>query len=381
MLSLKVPPFFEVRIANTEEEKAMLRHQTLFLKPGADGSPRYEIDRAAETWRDQISINSVLEPSSQFTKLPGNDSLSLSAAQRAVENSIETGSPKVSQEDTFYLVHTDSLTRIVAGIRNRLATARMSENRDQEINGVLVQQNRPITYWLPITIEGREVRVELAFCQMALAPMYNDSAWLVVPHNRENPNAIWYVPADQPTLYLEATYAMSVTQDVEERAFTAMKSNADELGISIEGAMHEPNGIGTFPDYKVTLDGLPWVVEITRPLGDILQNRTVSVRSRHEQPSINKAADQASITVRDIDEAIQKAITEKSRRRSQVASNERYCLLLVDTIDMVTPQAIFRSQSSLNAFDSVILMHLAPSTPHRIMTIKGDMLVSRWKSE
>ena len=380
MLMFKVPPFVEVRIAETDEEKTIMRQQTVFLKPAIGGVPRNKIDQAATAWRDQVSQNAVLEPSDQFTELPENGSLSLLAVQRAVETSIANGSPKVSQEDTFYLVHPELLTRTAAGIRNRLATAKMSENRDREINGVLFQQNRPITYWLPITIEGREVRVELAFYQMALAPTYSASAWLVTPHNKENPNEIWYVPAEQPALYLEATYATSRTQEVEQRAFAALQSKADELGIGIEGATHEPNGIGTFPDYKVTLDGLPWVIEITRPLGDILQNRVVSVQSTHEQATINKAANQDSITDRDIDEAIQKAISEKSQRRSQVASNERYCLLLVDTIDMATPQAIRRSQSSLDAFDSVILVHLAPSVPYRVTTIKGNMFASRRKS-
>ena len=377
MLTFKVPPFVEVRIAETDEEKSLLRHQAVFLKPGTGGAPRHEIDRVAVTWRNQVSLNSVLEPLDQFTELPGNNSLSLPAVQKAVEISIETGGPKVSQEDTFYLVHPGPLARTAAGIRNQLATARMSENRDREINGVLVQQNRPITYWLPITIKGTEVRVELAFCQLALAPTFSDSAWLIVPHNKENPNAIWYMPADQPAVYLEATYATSQTQEVEQRAFAALKSKAYELGIVVEDAKHEPDGTGEFPDYKATLDGQPWVIEITRILGKIPQTRVVAVRAKSEYAALCRAAGQTSIVSRDIDEAIKKAIEEKAQKASQVSINDKYCLLLVDVMELIDRQNIAQWEKyNLEVFDSVILVHITPDQPDKITLIKGSMLHS-----
>lgn len=47
MLTFKVPPFVEVRIAETDEEKSLMHHHAVFLKPGTGGASGYEIDQAA----------------------------------------------------------------------------------------------------------------------------------------------------------------------------------------------------------------------------------------------------------------------------------------------------------------------------------------------
>ena len=372
MLTLKVPPYVEIRLAETESEKAQLRHQMAFLKSPPDGMHRRDVDSVAMEWRDQVSMNSLSEQAAQFSRLSGNPPLSLDAVQEAVKTIIMAANDDASQWEIFYILHPESLARTAAGVRNRLATARMSENRNREFSGVSVEQKRPITYWLPVTIGGQERKVEVAFHQEnGLVSVYGESGWLIVPY----PNWIWYLPAEQPAVYLDATYAISKTTEVEEVAFEALLSEAVKCGISVDGAVREPNGLMTFPDYKVNLDGQDWVVEVTRVLGKITRSRVIIMPERNEHSSIARSANQPGIGSKDVDDAIRQAIDDKSQRRVLVASGEMYCLLLVDVMERIDPKdTTLWVKYDLEAFDSVILIHAAPGHAAMATVIKGTML-------
>ena len=370
MRTLKVPPYVEIRLAETESEKAQLRHQMVFLKSPPDGMHRRDVDSVAMEWRDQVSMNSLLEQADQFSRLSGNPPLSLDAVQEAVKTSIMAANDDASQWEVFYTLYPESLARTAAGVRNRLATARMSENRNREFSGISVEQKRPITYWLPVTIDGQDRKVEVAFHQEnGLASVYGEIGWLVTPY----PNRIWYLPADQPAVYLAATYAISKTAEVEEAAFEALLSEAVKYGISVDGAVREPNGLMTFPDYKVNLDGQDWVVEVTRVLGQITRNRVIALPERNEHSSMARASNQPGVTS-DVDAAILKAISAKSQRRAFVGSNEMYCLLLVDVMERIDQSDTAQwGKYDLTAFDSVVLVQIAPGQPDAVTVVKGSI--------
>ena len=372
MLKLPVPPYQEIRLAVTESEKAQLRHQMAFLKSPPDGMRRSDVDSVATQWRDQVSRNGLLEQADQFPKLSGDYlPLSLNAVREKVKTSIMAAKDDAGRCEVFYILHTESLARTVAGVCDRLVIARMSEDCYQEFNGVLVEQKRPIMHWLSVTIDGQYQVVKVAFYQEnELVSVYGESGWLVVPY----PNGIWYLPADRPAVYLAETYAISKTAEVEEVAFEALLSEAVNRDISVDGTVREPNGMMTFPDYKVNLDGQDWVVEVTRVLGKITSNRVITLPERHEHSSMARAADQPGVTSEDVDAAILKAIRDKSQRRAFVASNEMYCLLLIDVMELIDQNDTAQwSKYDFTAFDSVVLVQIAPGQPDAVTFIKGPI--------
>ena len=372
MLTLNAPPYVEIRLAVTESEKEQLRHQVAVLKSPAEGMRRSDVDRAAMEWRDRVSMNSLLEEAGQFTKLPGNPLLSLDAVHEAVKTCVMAANDDASRWEVFYVLYPQSLARAAAGVRNRLATANMSEDRTQEFSGVLVAQKRPITYWLPVDIGGREHKVEVAFHpENELAPFYGENGWLVMPY----PNWIWYLPADQPALYLAETYATDPTESVERKAFAALKDEAIKCGVNVANEVHEPNGHQKFPDYKVHMDGRDWVVEVTRVMGAIAQNRVITMTERIAGSSISRAANQPGIDSTDAGAAIRQSFNDKSQRREFVANNELYCLLLVDVIDLIDQNNTDQwAKYDLTAFDSVVLVQIAPGQPGEVTVIKGSIL-------
>lgn len=323
-------------------------------------------------WRDRVSMNSLLEEAGQFTKLPGNPLLSLDAVHEAVKTCVMAANDDASRWEVFYVLYPQSLVRAAAGVRNRLATSNMSEDRTQKFSGVLVAQKRPITYWLPVDIGGREHKVEVAFHpENELAPFYGENGWLVMPY----PNWIWYLPADQPALYLAETYATDPTESVERKAFAALKGEAIKCGVHVANEVHEPNGHQKFPDYKVHMDGRDWVVEVTRVMGAIAQNRVITMTERIAGSSISRAANQPGIDSTDAGAAIRQSFNDKSQRREFVANNELYCLLLVDVIDLIDQNNTDQwAKYDLTAFDSVVLVQIAPGQPGEVTVIKGSIL-------
>lgn len=374
MLPYKVPPYVEIRLAVTESEKEQLRHQMAVLKSPADGMRRSDVARVAMEWRDRASMNILLEEAGQSCEFPGNPLLSLDAVQDVVKNCIMAANGDAGQWEVFYIRYDQTLARAAAGVRNRLATARMSEDRTQEFCGVRMEQRRPITYWLSVTIDGQEQKVEVAFYQEnGLSQVYGENGWMVVPY----PNQIRYLPADQPAAYLVGTYAIDPTELVESIAFTALKDEAIKRGVRVANEMHEPNGHQEFPDYKVQMDGRDWVVEVTRILGSITQNRVITMTERSAGPSISRAASQPGVDSNDVDAAIRKALNDKSQRREFVVSNELYCLLLVDVMDLIDQNDTAqwtKYADELTAFDSVVLAQIAPWQPDVVTVIKGSIL-------
>lgn len=374
MLTLNAPPYVEIRLAVTESEKAQLQHQMSFLKSPAAGMLRSDVDHTVTQWRDQVSLNSLREQADQSMELPGRPPLSLDAVQEAVTTCIMVANGDAEQLEVFYILHTQTLAPAAAEIRDRLAKARVSEYRTQEFNGVLVKQERPDTYWLPVTIDGQEQKVEVAFHQEhGPVQVHSKDGWLIMPY----PSLIWLWPADQPAIYLAETYAIDPTELVESIAFTALKDEAIKRGVRVANEMHEPNGHQKFPDYKVQMDGRDWVVEVTRLMGAIPHNRVITTTERYAEQSISRAASQPGIDSNDIDAAIRQALNDKSRRRKCVASNELYCLLLVDAMDLIDQNDTdqwAKYDDELTAFDSVVLVQIAPWQPDVVTVIKGSIL-------
>ena len=54
-----------------------------------------------------------------------------------------------------------------------------------------------------------------------------------------------------------------------------IQSHLREAGVDVRCVCYEPNGPKTFPDYRAQLNGTLWDFEITRVLGDILNNRLI----------------------------------------------------------------------------------------------------------
>ena len=77
-----------------------------------------------------------------------------------------------------------------------------------------------------------------------------------------------------------------------------------------------------------------------------------------------------------IGEALRKEIRKKTDRRKRLEQDEKYCLVLVDTMGLVDPEDPNQWEScELDAFDSVIIVQLMPERPTEIVAISGDIRV------
>ena len=273
------------------------------------------------------------------------------------------------------MVYPEGLARHAAGIRNLLPVADYSKTVQTELNGVIFRQKKPITYALSVAFESLETEVQLAFFQSTLfededAPV----GWRLLRHSPLHPIQRWYVPANQPAIQDGRTLAMAKTEEVEDKAFACLQAEIEATGSTIRDAVHEPNGRQQFPDYRATIDGCSWALEITRPLGEILHGRMVSMGTSRTTADVARAAARSGLSESEISDALQKATNDKSDRKRHLSAEEKYCLLLVDTIGSIDANDTGQWVGcEFDDFDSVVVMWLIPGKPDRVAILKGDM--------
>ena len=83
----------------------------------------------------------------------------------------------------------------------------------------------------------------------------------------------------KPLNFKEPTPLLSDTEIAEKWAIGVMSDTLRDSGDSI-GYRHEPNGPTTFPDFAANISGIDWDIEVTRVMGDILQERRILKQSQ-----------------------------------------------------------------------------------------------------
>ena len=117
-----------------------------------------------------------------------------------------------------------------------------------------------------------------------------DPRWLIVLlYNPDRPALGIRVEAQGPLTFKEATPLLSDTEVAEKWAMGVIQSHLREAGVDVRCVCYEPNGPKTFPDYRAQLNGTLWDFEITRVLGDILNNRLILDQPRDVRGNMDRA--------------------------------------------------------------------------------------------
>ena len=377
MYTLSVPPFVEVTIATTEEQMDSLRRQYAFVKPPLGGTSRSNLDDVLKQWSQQVVLADMRDPSLELSRLDGAGTLSASTITQAVGGIVDNFDGVTHQDDVFYLVYPPTNSRRAAGIRNTLQVVEGPETIEQEINGVLYRQKRPFTYWLATPGCSTHSRVKLAFYQSVFFQDEDGpNGWRLLKHSPTHPIQTWYVSPEEPALQGESTFAIADTFEIEGRSFAVFQDAVERSGMPIYDVTEHPNGIYEFPDYKAVIGTQSWAIEIVRPLSTIVPGRVIIMGTARTLQDISKAASHPGLGPSAIRDGLSKATRDKSDRRKHLAQDEKYCLLLVDTMGSIDPGDSEQwEHCELDAFDSVVVVQLVPERPNQVAVVKSGILI------
>ena len=181
-----------------------------------------------------------------------------------------------------------------------------------------------------LSVSGENRRFVLAPYEMDIeSRRSNDPRWVIVLlFNPDMPPLGIKIGVPKPLNFKEPTPLLSDTEIAEKWAMQVMEDTLRDSGDSIE-YRHEPNGPKTFPDFAANISGIDWDIEVTRVLGDILQERHILNKPRNTRKMFKTAVHKPSIGPDDAKEALQKAIESKKRDRT-AGEQRRYGLVLLN---------------------------------------------------
>ena len=185
----------------------------------------------------------------------------------------------------------------------------------------------------------------------------NDPRWvMVLLFNSDMPPLGIKIGVPKPLNFKEPTPLLSDTEIAEKWAMGVLGDTLRDSGHSIQ-YRHEPNGPNTFPDFAADINGVDWDIEVTRVMGDILQERHILNNPRNSRKMFKTAVHKPSIVPDDAREALQKAIESKKRERS-AGEDTRYGLVLLNSADLDIGEGMPAwQQTDLASFDAVVLIH------------------------
>ena len=353
----------------------MLRHQQAFVKPPQAGTYRRDVDVVLHQWSQEVLLASMLNAPEDFRRMRDLGPLSTAAITQAVEGILNNFDGIIGQDDVFFLIYPESVSHLASSIRGTLLIADESSRYHRIIGEILFRKTYPFTYWFPTIGLAMPRYVKMAFIRSDLF-LEADGAngWRLLKHSPTHPILTWYLPPQGPMLSSEATLAIADTVAIEGESFALLQEAIKRTGTPIRDVVSHPNGMTEFPDYRAVIGTQHWSIEITRPLGQIVHGRIIAMGTAGSSSQIRRAALQPSLGFDDVRQGLEQAISDKSTKRQHVEQNERYCLLLVDTIGAVDPDEPTQWKNcELDAFDSVVLLGLIPERASTITWIKGDI--------
>ena len=189
-----------------------------------------------------------------------------------------------------------------------------------------------------------------------------DPSWLIVHlYNPDIPALAIGVGAQGPLTFKEPTPLLSNTKVAEEWAMGVMQNHLREAGVGVRCVCYEPNGPKTFPDYRARLNGTPWDFEITRVLGDILENRHILDQPRDARRNMDLAVQSPPIDEKDVATALDRAIKSKEGKDQSDGITRSLCLVLLNALDLdIGSQSNVWEDIDLTSFHAVILVNGYP---------------------
>ena len=200
-----------------------------------------------------------------------------------------------------------------------------------------------------------------------------DPRWIIVHlYNPDRPGLVIKVEAQGPLTFKEPTPLLSDTEVAEEWAMGIIRSHLREAGVEIRCVCYEPNGPKTFPDYRARLNGTLWDFEITRVLGNILENRHILDQPRDARKNMDRAVQSPPIDEMDVATALDHAIKSKERKAHSDGITRSLCLVLLNVLGLdIGSQSNVWEDIDLTSFHAVILVN-GYSTPS-VELIKGRL--------
>ena len=163
---------------------------------------------------------------------------------------------------------------------------------------------------------------------------------------------------------------LSDTKVAEKWAIGVIQSHLHEAGVEVRCVCYEPNGPKTFPDYRARVNGTPWDFEITRVLGDILENRHILDQPRDARKNMDMAVQSPPIDEMDVATALNHAIKSKEGKAQSDGITRSLCLALLNALGLdIGSQSNVWEDIDLKSFHAVILVN-GYSTPS-VELIKG----------
>ena len=186
-----------------------------------------------------------------------------------------------------------------------------------------------------------------------------DPRWLIVHlYNPDRPALGIRVEAQGPLTFKEPTPLLSDTEVAEKWAMEVIQSHLREAGVGVRCVCYEPNGPKTFPDYRARLNGTPWDFEITRVLGDILENRHILDQPRDARRNMDRAVQSPPIDEKDVATALDRAIKSKEGKDQSDGITRSLCLVLLNALDLdIGSQSNVWEDIDLTSFHAVILVN------------------------
>ena len=185
-----------------------------------------------------------------------------------------------------------------------------------------------------------------------------DPNWLIVHlYNPDMPALGVKVETQGPLTFREPTPLLSKTEVAEKWAMGLLQHYFRETGIRVQHCVYEPNGPKTFPDYRARLNDVPWDFEVTRVLGDILENRRIFDQPKDAKKNIDMVVQSPPIGERDVGTALAHAINSKKGKRQPDGTTRNLFLVLLNVLDLnIRGNANVWDDVDLTAFNAVVLV-------------------------
>ena len=362
MLELRretLPPFVQIeRIPVNTPEYDELPTYSYFLDSG-----RGEISQILQGFNDiwDFALSEFLgDVTSNPDRLVMGDlkRLDVPLLREAVESTIAANSIDLQDEvRTAYVIHPPELKAKVIQTLSKLPFADIDGDRR-----LLSARNGNRVCVFPIESYQMELPVHCV----------GGPNWLIVIlSNPDDPEIVLRVPEPGPWAESDFRLTPQETEKIELRVMETIESDLLDKGLNVE-YVHEPNGSGTFPDFEVSIEDTEWSLEVTRVLGAVLKERIINLDGKDPKAMKAKALHSPPIDTKEVDFALQKALTSKQSSASKCKAGTKYCLVLVNVADLdIGKDSEVWTGKDLSAFGAVIMVHNGPRSNHTVEYIKG----------
>ena len=262
-----------------------------------------------------------------------------------------------------YLIHPPKLENEIRCHLSALPVPAMPDSPSERLISVNVGENIRIFVVEPYKIELTRRRS-------------TDPRWLIVhPYNPDKPALVIKVEAQGPLTFKEPTPLLLKTEYAENQAMELLQANLRDSGVTLQDLCYEPNGPKTFPDYRASVNGVPWNFEVTRVLGDVLKNRRILDKPRNAKKMIDNVVQSPPLGDEDVRTALEKAIRSKEHKRQCDGTANNLFLVLLNVLDFpIGIQSALWKEIDLSSFGAVALIN--NNSQPNIELIKGNYQMS-----